>query len=100
MSETDMEQLQAQNVALAAKLEAAYEARIAAEADRKVQQSRLEAYQHTCHVQGVKLNDLVALLMSESLEAESGTDVTLLAIDIVHFKCETLRSIQEILKRK
>lgn len=73
---------------------------VSAEADRKVQQSRLEAYQHTCHVQGVKLNDLATLLMSESLEAESGMDVTLLTVDIVHFKCETLRSIQEILKRK
>jgi hypothetical protein len=70
-----------------------------AAADKKRQEFRLEAYQQTCHTQGSKLNQLATLLMSESVEAESGMDVTLLSIDVVHFKCDTLRSIQEILKR-
>lgn len=68
--------------------------------DKKVLESRLAAYQQTCHAQGVKLNDLVTLLMSESIEAQGGADISLLGIDNVNFKCETLRSIQSILTRR
>lgn len=68
--------------------------------DKAVLESRLAAYQQTCHAQGVKLNNIITLLMAESQEAANGMDVTLLSIDIVHFKCETLKSIQEILMRR
>lgn len=69
-------------------------------ADRSVLRSRLEAYQATCHMQGVKLARIEALLFAESDQGRAGKNVNLLNLCVLTFKDETLRTIADILKEK
>lgn len=71
-----------------------------AEADKRRAESRLEAYQATCHKQGVKLGSIEALLMAESDQANGGQDVHLLSTHQLSFKDATLQAIADILKEK
>ena len=66
-------------------------------ADLRKSDSRVEAYQRTCHQQGTKLSRIEALLMAESDEANKGMDVSSVNLHIVHWTDEKLRAIAAIL---
>lgn len=71
-----------------------------AEADKKVLQSRVEAYQHTCHVQGSKLTRMECLLFAESDQAKAGQNISMLNLHQLTFTDETLRAFADVMKEK
>lgn len=69
-------------------------------ANKKVLESRLEAYQATCQAQGRKLVEVEQTLISCCEEVKNGSNASNQVLQLVTIRDRTLNEIREILIRK